>query len=87
MSLLSRRCIVVLDRGWIFVGNLKEINGGDSYELTEAANIRKWQTGGFGGLSRGAKSSQAVIDVCEPIIFSGKAMIFAVPISESWDTQ
>jgi hypothetical protein len=63
------RHIVVLDRGWIFAGNLSQDKDTKVYTLTDAVNIRKWTQGGFGLLSKSNPS----------------AMIFAVPIAGGWD--
>lgn len=78
------RHLVVLDRGWIFVGNLIK-NEGEPYILTNAKNVRKWEIGGFGALSQSAKKAKAVLDNCADIYFSESAKIFCVPISENWD--
>ena len=77
------RHIVVLDRGWIFEGILKEPSPG-KYRLTDAYNIRKWNKNGFGGLTESAKASEAVLDKARPIEFDASAMIFSVPTSEDW---
>jgi len=75
------RHIVVLDRGWIFAGNLSKDERG-VYTLTDAVNIRKWKQGGFGALSRSAGEAGATLDPSADIRFT--EMIFAVPITESW---
>lgn len=77
------KCIVVLDRGWIFVGKLTRVDD-DGYLLTECSNIRKWSTGGFGGLTKSSATSGAVQDSCSPIKFRDKSMLFYVPVSEEW---
>jgi hypothetical protein len=76
--------IVVLDRGWIFAGDLSQDDAG-IYTLTNAVNIRKWSQGGFGALSKSAKEAGATLDGCAPIRFHRSALIFAVPISGGWD--
>ena len=77
------RHIVVLDRGWIFVGNLSCKD--DVYTLSNCKNIRKWSTGGFGALSRSAKESGATMDDAAPLRFDKRAMIFVVPVGADWD--
>ena len=77
------RHIVVLDRGWIFVGNLTKLDD-DGYMLSDCYNIRKWQSGGFGGLTQGATTAQATLDSSRPIKFRSRAMLFCVPVSEDW---
>ncbi|MCP4539849.1 MAG: hypothetical protein GY832_22140 [Chloroflexi bacterium] len=76
------RHIVVLDRGWIFVGNLSLTE--DVYTLTNAVNIRKWEKGGFGALSKSREAAGATLDSCEPIRFAKGAPLFVVPIQEDW---
>lgn len=77
------RHIVVLDRGWIFVGDLI-LEKEDVYILSNAKNVRKWETGGFGGLTKSAKNSGAVLDESEPLKFHKSAMIFCVPVKSGW---
>jgi len=81
-KVVGDRHIVVLDRGWIFVGNLSEDDG--IYTLRHAFNSRKWERGGFGGLTKSATDSGAVMDECAPIGFRGDAMVLWVAIPESW---
>ncbi|MCP3882373.1 MAG: hypothetical protein GY701_28860 [Sulfitobacter sp.] len=81
---LGARHIVVLDRGWIFVGDLSRDEDGN-YRLTNAANIRKWSSGGFGGLTRDPKGSGAVLDPSEDLRFDATAPLFTVPVEDSWN--
>ena len=77
------RHLVVLDKGFIFAGNLSKKD--DVYTLTNCFNVRKWSTGGFGGLSKSANESGATLDPSAPIRFEPRAMVFCVPISGDWD--
>ena len=78
------RHLVVLDRGWIFCGNLTRTDDGVN-TLTDCVNVRKWSSGGFGGLTTDPKGSGAVCDSCAPIRFRDSAMILAVPVPENWN--
>ena len=49
------RHLIVLDRGWIFAGDMSLKD--DVYTVTNCQNIRKWGKGGFGALSRSAALS------------------------------
>ena len=80
----GERWIVVLDRGWIFVGNLSEEDNGD-YVLTHCSNVRRWNKGGFGLLTKSAKEAEATLDKCNPIKFNVSRMIFRSPIKDGWD--
>src|SRR3990167_7092903 len=73
------RHICVLDRGWIFVGNLTETEPG-RYTLSNVKNVRKWQQGGFGLLSKGARSAGATLDDGTPLRFTASALLFSVPV-------
>lgn len=78
------RHICVLDRGWIFVGDL--LMEGSECTLSRAQNIRRFKKVGFGGLTKGAKHAEAILDKCSaPIKFRRDAMIFCVPVGEDWD--
>lgn len=75
--------IVVLDKGWIFHGNLMpQENGG--YRLTSCVNVRKWDKNGFGGLTKGAVCSDATLDECKPIFFREKDIVFTVQTPDDW---
>ena len=81
------RHLVVLDRGWIFAGNLS-LNDDGTYTLTNAIVVTKWTSGGFGGLTLSAKESGATLDPCaQPIKFHRRAMVFAIPIPEVWGQE
>ena len=77
--------IVVLARGWIFVGKLTLADG--TYTLTNARNIRKWTSGGFGGVTRGAASTGCVLDKSSDIRFKESSLIFVAPICSDWEEK
>lgn len=77
------RCIVVLISGWVFVGNLTKVDD-DSYLLTDAKNIRRWEKVGFGGLTKSPSNANAMLDDSQPIKFPKHALIFYSPVSEGW---
>lgn len=77
------QCLCVLDRGWIFVGDLSTNDAG-IHTLRNARNVRKWNKGGFGLLTRSREDSGAVLDDCADLQFTAGALIFCVPVAESW---
>ena len=80
------RHIAVLDRGWIFAGNMSLDVETGVYTMTDCVNIRYYKKIGFGGLAKkGAKAAEATLDKCAPIRFHKRAMIFCVPIGSDWD--
>src|ERR1035437_6428140 len=57
----SKKQIVVLNRGWVVIGNYFE--KGDECTLTEASVIRKWgTTQGLGELAEKGKLADTVLD-------------------------
>lgn len=81
------RRLVVLDRGFIFVGDLSEMDEQGFYTLTNCHNVRKWSHNGFGGLSRGANTAGATLDKAADLEFHRSAMVFSVPISKDWENE
>ena len=74
----GRRRVVVLDRGWIFAGDLSE----DETKLANVVNVRKWERFGFGGLCKDPTAAGAVLDPCENLELSG--WIFCVEVADDW---
>jgi len=83
-TVTGNRHIVVLDRGWIFVGDLTEGDGGVC-TLSRCKNIHRWTGGGFGGLTLSPKSVSAVMVDSGDVTF--KQCIFMVPVPEDWDDK
>jgi len=79
----GNRYIVVLDRGWIVVGNVKETDG--ECRVVNAFNLRKWGKNGFGGVTLKPKGAEVLLDKCADIIYRRDAEIMRVPISEDWN--
>ena len=79
----GNRNIVVLDKGWIFVGNLAN-NGDETFSLSNVCNLRKWQAGGFGMVVTEPAKAQVTLDKCGDINFRSASVIFTAPISENW---
>ena len=79
------RHIAVLDRGWMFAGDMALDEETGVYTMTNCVNVRKWTEGGFGGLSRSATGAKAVLDKCTSIRFHRSALILAAPIVSDWD--
>ena len=77
------RAIVVIKSGWVFEGELLESEDG-TCRLEDCSNIRKWQSGGFGGLTKSATTSGATLDPCEPVTFHLDQMILRVPTPDGW---
>lgn len=76
----GNRAVIVVDRGWIFAGDVTRENG--RIKLGRALHVFKWESVGFAGMLENTKKADlrpiADVDIPEG------AEIFAVPVSESW---
>ena len=76
----GNRCVVVVDRGWIFAGDVTRENG--RIKLSRALHVFKWESVGFAGMLDNTKKADlrkiADVDIPED------AEIFCVPVHESW---
>ena len=76
----GNRAIIVVDRGWIFAGDVTRENG--RIKLSRALHVFKWESVGFAGMIENTKKADlrpiADVDIPED------AEIFCVPVSESW---
>lgn len=75
--------IFVLPSGFVFVGHERD-NGDGMITITQCHNVRKWDKGGLGGLTMGAKSSQATLDKSSDITVSESNIIFRAEIPVDW---
>lgn len=77
----SKKQIVVLNRGWVVIGNYYE--KGDECTLTEASVIRKWgTTKGLGELAEKGKLADTVLDECPNVHFSKMTMVARMDVNE-----
>ncbi len=72
--------IVVLHRGWMFVGRWD----GESGVISQCENIRSFKSVGFGGLTQGARTAGAKLDKCRDVTVDPSAYMFHVPVAEGW---
>lgn len=82
------RVVVIADRGFIYCGNAEYSGDGGWLTLTDAANVRKWATGGIGGLLSDPVSAGATIDpVAYPVKVPVAAVLQIVNVPEQWGRQ
>lgn len=73
------RHVVVVDRGWIFAGDLRRENG--RIILTDALHVFKWESIGFAKMVETANADlRQISDVEIPEV----SEIFSIPVDESW---
>ena len=80
---VGTRAVVVVDRGWIFAGNVTRENG--RIRLDRAVWVFRWESIGFDGMIANPKSSQVSIrSMPNGVDLPEGAEIFCVPVDDSW---
>jgi hypothetical protein len=73
------RAVVVVDRGWIFAGDVTRENG--RIRISRALHVFKWEFIGFAKMVETAKADlRPIADVDMP----EGAEIFCVPVADNW---
>jgi hypothetical protein len=74
------RAVVVVDRGWIFAGDVTDENG--RIRLTRAVWVFKWTSVGFAAVIEDPKNAdiRPIADVDIP----AGAEVFRIPVPEDW---
>ena len=79
----GNRHVVIVDRGWIFAGDIVE--DGDRIVLERVVNIRRWESMGLEGVIDNPKSSKVTIrKMPHAVSLPAGAEIFRIPVSDSW---
>lgn len=75
--------IVVLDRGWVYVGDV--ITVGEMVTIKNARNIRRWgTTRGLGELANGPVAGKTVTDDAGEVTATLKAVIHFIKCNQGW---
>jgi hypothetical protein len=75
----GNRAVVVVDRGWIFAGDVTRENG--RIKLTRALHVFKWQSIGFAKM---VKTADADLRPINDVDIPEDSEIFCVPVGDSW---
>ena len=77
------RAVVVVDRGWIWAGDVAETNG--RIVLTRAVHVFRWERIGFAAMV--ANPKQAGVDIkpmAYPVDIPTGAEVYRVPVPDGW---
>ena len=76
----GNRAVIVVDRGWIFAGDVKRKDG--RIYLTRAVWVFKWESVGFAYIIDNPEKAdiRPIDDVELPVL----SEIFSIPVHESW---
>ena len=75
--------IVIADRGWVWVGNVKETK--DRVTISNARCIRRWgTTKGVGELAINGPQPETVLDPCGTVVVPTRAVIATILCKSNW---
>ena len=77
----GNRAVVVVDRGWIFAGDVTRENG--RIRLARALHVFKWESVGFAGMIDSPKKAKADLRPVADVDIPEGAEIFCVPVAET----
>ena len=79
----GNRAVVVVDRGWIFAGDVRRENG--RIRLSRAVHVLRWESIGFDGMIADPKSSKVTIKVLANVVdIPANSEIFSIPVQDDW---
>ena len=79
----GKRAVVVVDRGWIFAGDVTEANGRIS--LSRAVWVFNWSNIGFDGVLKDPKSSNVKLRTLVHVVdIPSDSEIFRIPVDDGW---
>ena len=79
----GKRAVVVVDRGWIWAGDVTEENG--RIYLDRAVWVFRWESIGFDGVLADPKSSKVTLKpVANRVDIPAGAEVFRVPVGDDW---
>ena len=76
------RAVVVVDRGWIFAGDVARKNG--RIYLSNALHVFKWESIGFAGMIDDPKKAKADLRKINDVDLPEGAEVFCVPVKDGW---
>ena len=79
----GNRAIVVVDRGWVFAGDVTQENG--RIRLARAVWVFRWESVGFDGVIKDPKSPKVTLRKLDNTVdIPADAEVFRVPVSADW---
>jgi hypothetical protein len=76
------RAVVVVDRGWIFAGDVTRKDG--RIYLSNALHVFKWESLGFAGMIDDPKKAKADLRKVSDVDIPEGAEVFCVPVADEW---
>lgn len=81
--LKGSRAVVVVDRGWIFAGDVREVDG--RIYLSRAVWVFRWESVGFDNVIKNPSSEKVKLRVMDHVIdIPSDSEIFRIPVDQNW---
>jgi hypothetical protein len=78
----SQRAIIVVDRGWIFAGDVERVAG--RIKLTRAVHVFRWERIGFAAMVAQGKGPNVDLRSTQDVDIPEESEIFCIPVSSEW---
>ncbi len=76
------RCVIIVDRGWIFAGDVTEKNG--RIYLSRAVHVQGWDGVGLDGALKDSKTKVRCKKLTTCVDIPADSEIFRCPVEDSW---
>ena len=76
------RAVVVVDRGWIFAGDVTEENG--RIRLSRARWVFRWESIGFNGAIDNPSDERVDLRPIDDVDIPAQSEVFRVPVADDW---
>lgn len=78
----GNRAVVVVDRGWIFAGDVVRADG--RIRLSRCVWVFRWESVGFAAVIADPKKSKADLRPIADVDLPADSEIFCVPVPDTW---
>ena len=77
------RAVFVIDRGFIYAGDWSLSDG--QYTLSNAVNLRRYESIGFEGVLADPNSPKAtIVKMPYPVLVPSGSVLFLIPVPQGW---
>lgn len=80
----GKRAVVVVDRGWIFAGDVDDTSQPGRILISRALHVFSWASVGFAGMIADPKKAKADLRKCADVNIPADCEIFRVSVPDSW---
>ena len=81
----AKRAVVVVDRGWIFAGDVRESKG--RIYLTNAVWVFRWERIGFASMVANPNQDGVDIRPISAVDIPRGAEVFRIPVAAGWGVK